>query len=70
MVFDFKNFKEFNTKDVTAKIKGKLNSYKKEWVNQIIIINNGKAVLFTKKELFEKFEEVYNSIEKTKSHYK
>jgi SPP1 gp7 family putative phage head morphogenesis protein len=67
IVYDFKNLTTWTTKEVTAKIKGKLNSYDKPWIDKVIIINNNVAVSFTQKELFTDFKKVYELIEKTKS---
>jgi len=68
IVFDMIKFKDWEIKDFTRSIKGKLNSYKnKNWLKNIIVVNDSKAVEFTPTELNNNFEYVYKLLESTKS---
>ena len=68
IVFDMIKFKGWEIKDFTRAIKGKLNSYKnKNWLKNIIVVNDNEAIEFTPTELNNNFKYVYKLLESTKS---
>lgn len=66
IVFDLVSFPKWEVKDFCKILKGKINSYKKDWLEEIIVVNGNKAISFSPKELNEDYPKVYKLLESTK----
>lgn len=67
VVFDISNFENWETHNLTKNLKGKIMNYKKaDWLHEIYFINGDKAISFTKDELLNDFQKVFNKFEKLK----
>lgn len=68
IVYDVAKFKDWNPNDFTRHLKGKIMSFKgnKNWLKEVYVVSDNKAISFTKEELFTNYLEVVKKLNSLK----